>query len=106
MDCNNAELEQMYDSNYFGVALSENGGTEEAVRPRMNAAWMKWNELTKMIYDICMYRKPLSKDAWNSDLSCSTTLCWTMDTQKDEREDVNYYRDENDAADQRDNTTK
>ena len=41
MDCNNAELEQMYDSNYFGVALSENGGTEEAVRPRMNAAWMK-----------------------------------------------------------------
>ena len=38
MNCNNVELEQVHNFNYLGVALSQNEGSEKAVRPRINAA--------------------------------------------------------------------
>ena len=57
VDCNNVELEQVHNIKYLGVTLSENGGLEETVRERKNAAWLKWKERTNMIYD-----KPMSRN--------------------------------------------
>ena len=39
------------------MTLSESGGSEEAVRARVNAAWLKWKEFTGVIHDKRMPRK-------------------------------------------------
>lgn len=56
VDCDNVQSEQVHNFKYLGVTLSENGTSEEAARARM-AAWLKWKELTNMIYDSCMPKK-------------------------------------------------
>ena len=36
---------------YLGVTISEEGGSEEAVRTRVSAAWGKWRDLCGVISD-------------------------------------------------------
>lgn len=59
VDYKNVELEQVYYFKYLGVTPtpSEYGGSEEVVKVRINAAWLKQKELTSVIYDKCMSRK-------------------------------------------------
>jgi len=42
---------------YLGVTISEEGGSEEAVRARVSAAWSKWRDLSGVISDKKMQRK-------------------------------------------------
>ena len=42
---------------YLGVPVSEEGGSEEAVRARVSAAWGKWRDLSGVISDKKMPRK-------------------------------------------------
>ena len=42
---------------YLGVTISEEGGSEEAVRARVSAAWGKWRDLSGVISDKKMPRK-------------------------------------------------
>ena len=42
---------------YLGVTVSEEGGSEEAVRARVSAAWGKWRDLSAVISDKNMPRK-------------------------------------------------
>ena len=42
---------------YLGVTISEEGGSEEAVRARVSAAWGKWRDLSGVISDTKMPRK-------------------------------------------------
>ena len=46
---------------YLGVAISEEGRSEEAVRARVSAAWGKWRDLSGVISDKKMPRKLKSK---------------------------------------------
>ena len=42
---------------YLGVTISEEGGSEEAVRAIVSAAWGKWRDLSGVISDMKMTRK-------------------------------------------------
>ena len=42
---------------YLGVTISEEGGSEEAVRARVSAAWGKWRDIYGVISDKNMPRK-------------------------------------------------
>ena len=42
---------------YLGVTISEEGGSEEAVKARVNAAWGKWRDIYGVISDKNMSRK-------------------------------------------------
>ena len=42
---------------YLGVTISEEGGSEEAVRARVSAAWCKWRDLSGVICDKNLPRK-------------------------------------------------
>ena len=42
---------------YLGVTISEEGGSEEAVRARVSAAWGKWRDISGVISDKNMPRK-------------------------------------------------
>ena len=42
---------------YLRVTISEEGGSEEAVRARVSAAWGKWRDLSGVICDKKMPRK-------------------------------------------------
>ena len=42
---------------YLGVTNSEEGGSEEAVKARVSAAWGKWRDLSGVISDTKMARK-------------------------------------------------
>ena len=43
-DSGNTKLNQVGSSRYLGVNLGDRGGSEKAVRARVNAAWNKWKE--------------------------------------------------------------
>ena len=65
---------------YLGVTISEEGGSEEAVRARVSAAWGKWSELSGVISDKKMPRK--SKIKLYMTVIRSVLLygaeCWTV----------------------------
>ena len=42
---------------YLGVTISEEGGSEEAVRARVSATWGKWRDISGVISDKNMPRK-------------------------------------------------
>ena len=42
---------------YLGVTISEEGGSEDAVRARVSAAWGKWRDLSGVVCDKKMSRK-------------------------------------------------
>ena len=50
-------LRQVNTFKYLGVTISEEGGSEEAVRARVSAAWGKWRDLSGVISDKNMPRK-------------------------------------------------
>ena len=49
-------LRQVKTFKYLGVTISEEGGSEEAVRARVSAAWGKWRDLSRVISDKKMPR--------------------------------------------------
>ena len=57
VDCNNTKLKQVEVFKYLGVTISQEGGSEEAVRARINPAWSKWKNFIRIIYDRRMPRK-------------------------------------------------
>ena len=50
-DRQGTSLRQVNKFNYLGVTISEEGGSEEAVRARVSAAWGKWRDLSRVISD-------------------------------------------------------
>ena len=60
-------LRQVNKFKYLGVTISEEGGSEEAVRARVNAAWDKWRDLSRVISDKKMLReiKVNSTSVWS-----------------------------------------
>ena len=65
---------------YLGVTISEEGGSEEAVRARVSAAWGKWRDLSGVISDKKMPRKlkiKLYMTVIRPVLQCGAE-CWTV----------------------------
>ena len=60
-DSQGASLGQGNKFKYLGVTISEEGGSEEAVRARVSAAWGKWRDLSGVISDKKMPRELKSK---------------------------------------------
>ena len=56
-DNQGTSLRQVNKFKYFGVNITEEGGSEEAVRARVSAAWGKWRDLSGVISDKKMPRK-------------------------------------------------
>ena len=56
-DSQGTSLRQFNTFKYLGVTISEEGGSEEAVRARVSAAWSKWRDLSRVISDKKMPRK-------------------------------------------------
>jgi len=56
VDNKNTKLHQVGKFKYLGTSMSESGGSEEAVKARVSAAWAKWRELNGVIYDKKMPR--------------------------------------------------
>ena len=56
-DSQGTHLRQVNKFKYLGVTISEEGGSEEAVRARVSAAWGKWRDLSRVISDKKMPRK-------------------------------------------------
>ena len=50
-------LKQVDKFKYLGITMSAKGGSEEAVRARVSAAWTKWRELSGIFFDKKMPRK-------------------------------------------------
>ena len=55
-DSQGMSLRQVNKFNYLGVTISEEGGSEEAVRARVSAAWDKWRDISGVISDKNMPR--------------------------------------------------
>ena len=55
-DSQDTSLRQVNKFICFGVTISDEGGSEEAVRARVNAAWGKWRDLSGVISDKKMQR--------------------------------------------------
>ena len=45
------KLKQVDKFKYLGITMSKKGGSEDAVRARISAAWTKWKDFTAVIYD-------------------------------------------------------
>ena len=60
-DSQGTSLRQVNKFKYLGVTISEEGGSEEAVRARVSAAWGKWRDLSGVISDKKMPRKLMIK---------------------------------------------
>ena len=56
-DSQGTSLRQVNKFKYLGVTISEEGGSEEAVRARVSAAWGKWRDISGVIGDKNMPRK-------------------------------------------------
>ena len=56
-DSQDTRLRQVNNFKYLGVTISEEGGSEEAERARVSAAWGKWRDLSGVICDKKMPRK-------------------------------------------------
>ena len=56
-DSQGTSLGQVNKFKYLGVTIIEEGGSEEAVRARVSAAWGKWRDLSGVISDKKMPRK-------------------------------------------------
>ena len=56
-DSQGTSLRQVNKFKYLGVTISEEGGSEEAVRARVSAAWGKWRDISGVISDKKMPKK-------------------------------------------------
>ena len=57
VDCNNLELEQLHNFKYLGFKLRKKKTLKGSVRAKINPAWLKWKELTSVIYGKHLSRK-------------------------------------------------
>ena len=57
VDKQGTQLKQVETFKYLGVTISAKGDSEEAVRARVRAAWMRWREISGVICDKKMPRK-------------------------------------------------
>ena len=65
---------------YLGVTISDEGGSEEAVRARVNAVWGKWRDLSRVISDKKMPKK-LKKELYMTVIRPVLLYgaeCWTV----------------------------
>ncbi|VDP15935.1 unnamed protein product [Heligmosomoides polygyrus] len=51
LDCQGEVIEKVEQFRYLGSDLSEEGSVNQAVRGRINAAWLKWTECTGILCD-------------------------------------------------------
>ncbi|VDO99512.1 unnamed protein product [Heligmosomoides polygyrus] len=51
LDCQGETIEKVEEFRYLGSDLSEEGSVDQAVRGRINAAWLKWRESTGILCD-------------------------------------------------------
>ncbi|VDL78066.1 unnamed protein product [Nippostrongylus brasiliensis] len=51
LDCYRETIERVNQFRYLGSELSRDGAVDEAVRGRINAAWVKWREATGILRD-------------------------------------------------------
>ena len=65
---------------YLGVTIGEEGGSEEAVRSRVNAAWGKWRDVSGVISNKKMPRKLKLKLYWTviRPALLYGAECWTV----------------------------
>ncbi|VDP13114.1 unnamed protein product [Heligmosomoides polygyrus] len=49
LDCQGESIEKAKEFRYLGSDLCEEGSVEQAVRGRINAAWLKWREFTGIL---------------------------------------------------------
>ncbi|VDP22984.1 unnamed protein product [Heligmosomoides polygyrus] len=49
LDCHGEMIEKVEEFRYLGSDLSEEGSVDQAVRGRINAAWLKWRESTGIL---------------------------------------------------------
>ena len=79
-DNQGTSLKQVEKFKYLGVTISDGGGSEEAVRARVSAAWAKWRELSGVIYDKKMPRKLKTKLYLTTirPVMLYGAECWTM----------------------------
>ena len=62
-DSQGTSLRQVNSFKYLGVTIREEGGSEEAVRARVMAAWGKWGDISGVISDKNMPRKFIKDQA-------------------------------------------
>jgi hypothetical protein len=73
-------LRQVNKFKYFGVTISEEGGSEEAVRARVSAACGKWRDLSGVISDKNIPRR-LKIKVYMTDIRPALLYlpdCWTV----------------------------
>ena len=73
-------LKQVESFKYLGTTFNQEGGSEEAIRARVRAAWAKWREITGVISDKKMPRK-LKTKLYETVIRPVLTYgaeCWTM----------------------------
>ncbi|VDP31848.1 unnamed protein product [Heligmosomoides polygyrus] len=51
LDCQGETIEKVEEFRYLGSDISEEGSVDQAVRGRINAAWLKWRESTGILCD-------------------------------------------------------
>ena len=78
-DSQGTSLRQVNKFKYLGVTISE-GGSEEAVRARVSAAWGKWRDISGVISDKNMPRKLKIKlyMTVNRPVLLYGAECWTV----------------------------
>ena len=86
IDSQGTSLRQVNKIKYLGVTISEEGGSEEAVRARVSAAWGKWRDLSGVIIDNKMPRKLKIKlyMTFIRPVLLNGAECWTV-IKKEER---------------------
>ena len=55
-DSQGTSLRQVNKFKYLGVTITEEGGSEEAVRAKVSAGWAKWRDISRDISDKKMPR--------------------------------------------------
>ena len=79
-DSQGTSLRQVNTFKYLGVTISEEGGSEEAVRPRVSGTWAKWRDVSGVISDKNTPRK-LKIKLYMTDIRpvlLYGAQCWTV----------------------------
>ena len=79
-DSQGTSLREVNKLKYVGVTISEEGGSEEAVRARLSAAWGKWRDISGVMSEKNMPRKlkiKLYMTVIRPILLCGAE-CWTV----------------------------
>ena len=85
-DSQGTSLRQVNKFKYLGVTISEEGGSEEAVRARVSAPCSKWRELSGVFSDKKMPRKVKIKFYMTvvRPVLLNKAACWTVRKKEEE----------------------